>query len=182
MALVHKKSWSLRRDAHAVAPVVAEIFLVAITVMIVAVLFLSVSGLLSNPGDQPPVADITMTTIENGYLVIFSPFSKDTVWSDISILISDGIHIASFDNMSTTDMHPGSFVCKCLGNRTLGTFEVFMNVTDLAGDGHLGSGDRFTITTSGGNFKTDVSYELMLMYKPGGALITSNVFSGHHLD
>lgn len=124
------------------------------------------------------MAQITMSTIENGYLVIFSPFSKDTVWSDISILLSDGNNIAAFDNMSTVDMHRGTYVSKSLGSRTLGSLEVFMNVTDLAGDGHLSSGDRFTITTSGGNFQTDVDYELMLMYKPGGALITSQVFSG----
>jgi len=182
MVTLYKKSWTSRRDVRAVAPVMATIFLVAITVMLVAVLFLSVSGLLSNPGDQPPVAEITMRTIENGYLVIFSPFSKDTVWSDIAVILSDGREMVCFSNMSTVDMHPGTYVCKCLGNRTLGTFEVFMNVTDLAGDGHLSSGDRFTITTSGGQFQTDVDYELMLMYEPSGALITSKVFSGRNLD
>lgn len=177
-----KKSWSCRRDVNAVTPVMATIFLVSITIVLVAVLFVSVSGLLSNPGDQPPIADMTMSTIENGYLVVFSPFSRDTVWSDVGIILSDGSRMASFYNMSTVDMHPGTYVTKCLGNRTLGNFEVFMNVTDLAGDGHLSSGDRFTITTSGGMFQTNVDYELMLMYKPGGALITSKTFSGHHLD
>lgn len=160
----------------------ASIFLVAITIVLVAVLLASVSGLMSNPADQPPVAEITMSTIEDGFRFVFSPFSKDTVWSDISILLSNGNEIVSFNNMSTVDMHAGTYVTKCIGYRTLGGLNVFMNVTDLAGDGHLSSGDRFTITTSGGHFQTDVDYELMLMYKPGGALITSHMFSGHDLE
>ncbi len=179
---MHKKIWSCRRDVFAVTPVIATILLVSITVILVAVLFVSVSGLLSNPGDLPPIAEITMSNIENGYKVTFSPFSKDTVWSDIAVLISDGKTIASFSNMSTSDMHAGSLVTRSLGYRTLGNMSVFMNVTDLSGNGHLSVGDYFTITTSGGVFQTDVEYEIMLMYKPGGALITSRSFWGHHLD
>lgn len=48
-----KKSWIIRKDEKAVSPVIATILMVAITVVLAAVLYVMVTGLLTGPGGGP---------------------------------------------------------------------------------------------------------------------------------
>ena len=49
-----RKSWIIRKDEKAVSPVIATILMVAITVVLAAVLYVMVTGLLTGPGASKP--------------------------------------------------------------------------------------------------------------------------------
>ena len=174
-----KKSWVLRPDYHGVSPVIATILLVGVTVVLAATLYIMAFGFGTGTTDTPPVADISKSSVTDGLKFTFTPFSKDTVWSDVSILLSDGTETISFGNITTEDfMSDSGTVTKSLGYRDLGNLSVYMNLTDLAGNGYANQGDSFTLTTGGGAFSNAITYEVFLMYDPIGAVITSVTFQG----
>jgi hypothetical protein len=95
------------------------------------------------------------------------------------VVLTAAADTVSFTNLSTEDlMSSTGTVTKQLGYRELGSLDVYMNVTDLAGNGYVNQGDSFTLTTGGGVFSNAVTYELFIMYDPMGAVITSITFQG----
>ncbi len=174
--LARKKSWG---RAEGVSPVIATILLVGITVVLAATLYIMAFGLGGgDAGVVTPYATVTTSTSGNGFRFTFTQFSKETTWSEISILLSDGTNMVAFDNVTAEHMSGGEPVTKSLGSRNLGGLTVFMNASDLTGNGRLNAGDGFTLTTGGATFENDVSYEVSIVYKPSGSMITSKVFQG----
>jgi flagellin-like protein len=176
---IMKKTWVVRPDYNGVSPVIATILLVGITVVLAATLYILAFGFGTGTADTPPVADITKSSVENGLKFTFTPFSKETVWSDVSIVLTAGAESVSYANLTTEDlMSETGTLTKDLGYRDLGSLSVYLNVTDLAGNGYVNQGDSFTFTTGGGVFSNSVTYEVFLMYDPIGAVITSMTFQG----
>lgn len=174
-----KKVWcKRRRGVDAVSPVIATILLVGITVVLAATLYVMVFGFGLGSSNTPPVASFTKTSITNGFKFTFTSFSMDTVWGDIYIVLSDGTNSVSFDNITTESLTTGVTVLKSFGSRTLDSLTVFINVTDLAGNGYVNQGDSFTLTTSGGVFSNAVPYEAFLMHGPTSSKIFSMPFLG----
>ena len=174
-----KMSWTLRSDYGGVSPVIATILLVGVTVVLAATLYIMAFGFGTGTTDAPPVADFTKSSVENGLKFTFTPFSRDTVWSDVSFVLTVGDESVSFVNVTTEDMMSDSgTVTKNLGYRDLGNLSIYMNVTDLAGNGYVNQGDSFTLTTGGGAFSNQVTYEVFLMYDQIGAVIVSMTFQG----
>ncbi|HII40080.1 MAG TPA: type IV pilin, partial [Thermoplasmata archaeon] len=58
----------IRKDEQAVSPVIATILMVAITVVLAAVLYVMVSGLIGNPGagSKPTVSLTQFNKLANG--------------------------------------------------------------------------------------------------------------------
>ena len=105
--------------------------------------------------------------MENGLKFTFTSFSKDTTWGDISFVLTAGADSVSFANITTEDlMSDSGTVTKSVGYRDLGNLSVYMNVTDLAGNGYVNQGDSFTLTTGGGAFSNALTYEIFVMYDP----------------
>lgn len=52
---------AIRRDSAAVSPVIATILMVAITVVLAAVLYVMVTGLIQNPGQTPQQIGVNVT-------------------------------------------------------------------------------------------------------------------------
>ena len=174
-----KRSWTLRPDYNGVSPVIATILLVGITVVLAATLYIMAFGFGTGTTDTPPVADITKSTVDNGLKFTFTPFSKETVWSDVSVVLTGETDTISFTNLTTDDLLSDSgTVTKQLGYWELGSLDVYMNVTDLAGNGYVNQGDSFTLTTGGGVFSNAITYEVFIMYDPIGAVISSMTFQG----
>lgn len=178
---MHKMSWSTRRDSDAVSPVIATILMVAITVVLAATLYVMVFGFGANT-DTPPLADVTKSSVQGGFRFTFTPFSRDTTWDNIAIVLTTDTDAISFNNTTTLSMTTTSgtvmTVSHCDGSRNLGTLKVWMNATDLAGNGYVNQGDYITITTSGGSFSKTITYSIFLIYKPSGDTITSQSFLG----
>lgn len=176
---MNKKCWSLRHNAEGVSPVIATILLVGITVVLAATLYVMVFGFGNNSTNTPPVASFTKQSITHGFKFTLTPFSRDTVWGDLFIILTDGSgHTVTFDNMTTQSLSTGSPVTISFGGRLLGSLTVFMNVTDQAGNGYANQGDSFSITASGGNFSNSVTYEIFLMHSPSESQIKSMQFLG----
>ncbi len=174
-----KKSWTLRPDYCGVSPVIATILLVGVTVVLAATLYIMAFGFGTGTTDTPPVADITKSSVPNGFKFTFTPFSKDTTWSDISFVLTAGAEAISFVNFTTEDfMSESGTLTKELPCQTLGNLSVYMNVTDLVGNGYVNQGDSFTLTTGGGAFSNAITYEVFLIYDPIGAVISSETFLG----
>lgn len=173
------KGMSSRRDSEGVSPVIATILLVAITVVLAATLYYMVIGF---GGDSvstiPPVGDFVMEGVPHGMKFTFTPFSRDIFWGDISIVISDGTNLTSFKNITTSALHTGEPVTASYGSQPFTSFTVFMNATDFTGNGYINGGDSFTLTSGGGNFANNITYEVSVIYTPSGAKIVSDTFQG----
>ena len=168
-----------RRDSEGVSPVIATILLVAITVVLAATLYYMVLGFGGDTGSNvPPAGDFVMDPIADGEEFTFIQFSKETVWSEISIIISDGNNITSFTNISTEDLRTGQTVMVQYGYKQLGALTVFLNVTDLVGNGYVNGGDSFTLTVGSGQFANNVTYEVTVIHNSSDSRIVSHTFQG----
>lgn len=178
---MRKMSWLVRNESEAVSPVIATILLVGITVVLAATLYVMVFGFGANT-NTPPVANITKTSVSGGFKFIFTPFSKETTWDKLAIVLTDDSNAISFDNTTTASMLSNSStmmtVTHCDGSRVLGALTVWMNATDLAGNGFVNQGDSVTLTAASGQFSKSTSYTINLVYKPTGDTIISQTFQG----
>ena len=59
----------IRKDESAVSPVIATILMVAITVVLAAVLYVMVSGLLTGPGNAPQVIGISRADTSTSWVL-----------------------------------------------------------------------------------------------------------------
>ena len=173
-----KKS-SEGKDLDGVSPVIATILLVAITVVLAATLYYMVIGFGGDTSSNiPPVGDFVMDTTPNGMKFTFTQFSRDTVWGDISIILSDGTNLTTYNNITTQAMATGDPVVVQFGSLALGSLTVFLNITDMVGNGYVNGGDYFTLTTSGGTFSNIVTYEVTIIHNPSDSRIVTDTFQG----
>ena len=174
-----RKAWAMGRDSRGGAPVIGTILLVGITVVLAATLYIMAFGIGIGQTNTPPVATVTKDAFGTGVKFTFTPVSRDTVCGDVSIVLADGTNTISFENISTESMASGGgTVTKSFGSRALGTIDIFLNITDLTGNGYVNGGDYFTFLTSGGNFSNTVTYTLYVMHNPTAAVICSQNFQG----
>jgi len=59
----------IRKDENAVSPVIATILMVAITVVLAAVLYVMVSGLLTGPGNAPQLIGVSRDDTGSNYVL-----------------------------------------------------------------------------------------------------------------
>jgi flagellin-like protein len=176
---MRKKSRLARRKCEAVSPVIATILLVAITVILAATLYVVIFGFGGTAANRAPVGQITRSSIPNGYKFTFTPVIPETTWSDVYVMLYAGNKSIVFDNLTTSGLASRSgLTTENLGGRTLGNMTVFMNVTDLVGNGRIDQGDSFTLTRSGGVFSNLVDYEVILMHRPSASQIFDAGFRG----
>ena len=107
----------IRKDEQAVSPVIATILMVAITVVLAAVLYVMVSGLLVGPGGGPramAVDRIRSTDGTNWVLTIISaPSGLTTSLTSVTIQKPDGtsnLTTTSFANLNVAPYEGGQFV------------------------------------------------------------------------
>lgn len=178
---MRKMSWLVRSESEAVSPVIATILLVAITVVLAATLYVMVFGFGTNT-NTPPAASFTKESVPGGFEFTFTPFSKETTWDQITIVLTDESDAISFTNTTTASMSSQSgtttTVTHSVGSRVLGALTIWMNATDLAGNGYVNQGDSVTLTATGGLFSKSTTYTISLLYKSTGDTIVSQSFTG----
>jgi hypothetical protein len=153
--------------------------MVAVTVLLVAALYVMVFGLTGTASNKAPVGRFTPLPVAGGYKLSFTPFIPATRWSDVYILVLAGGQSAAFTNISTADLSSSTApVTKHLGGQPLGNITVFMNVTDLAGNGRVDGGDSFTLTTGGGMFSSALDYQVIMMHRPSSTQIYATSIQG----
>ncbi len=151
---------NIRRNEKAVSPVIATILMVAITVVLAAVLYVMVSGLIGTGTTGTPNVEMMTDPTPEGYELEFAKPSrsetlssykvsvtKDGVaWSGMPVLLSDGMKIEN----------------------TGGAGE-WLNFTDVIGEGDLTAGDFFTLE----KLASGSSYEVAIFWAASNDKITS---------
>jgi len=84
-----KKLWLIRKDEEAVSPVIATILMVAITVVLAAVLYVMVSGLLSGPGTVAKTIGINKTTAGGNHSLLVSSTPSGLTLDSVKLTIKD---------------------------------------------------------------------------------------------
>ena len=142
-----KRAWIIRRNEKAVSPVIATILMVAITVVLAAVLYVMVSGLIGGTTASEPNVQAAQAESQGG-----------DVWKIDIAGVSESKDINSFKAIVLKD----GAVWKTLD--PLGTGSVAnITFTDLGGEGKLTSGDYFLVDCESG-----ASYELNVAWRDSG--------------
>ncbi len=174
-----KKIWAIRKDAEAVSPVIATILMVAITVVLAAVLYVMVLG-FGGTTSQTPTSSITKSSVTYGVKYTFAPMSKDTPWSDVTILLQDQSGNTATWSPATTDLDNATTAKKPFAAVALGSItNVWCNITDLAGNGYVNQGDFVTFQTGSVSiFSSAITYTVTVMHDPSSAEICHASFNG----
>ncbi len=152
-----KRSWIVRMDEKAVSPVIATILMVAITVVLAAVLYVMVTGLIGGGASSPPAMSLGVPS-PTGTSYQIKVDSVDRVVTLASYTVQLQNLSASGANMcgSTPVTLAAGNVCTS-GGMTL-------SYTDTNGDGKFSGGDYFTLSQVG----TGMSYKFFLFWKTSG--------------
>src|SRR5713226_3446006 len=81
----------IRKDERAVSPVIATILMVAITVVLAAVLYVMVSGLITGPGAQKPLVTFSGVTKVNAVTWTFTVASAQPMVAVSNYKVNFGI-------------------------------------------------------------------------------------------
>jgi flagellin-like protein len=161
-----KKLWAIRKDHEAVSPVIATILMVAITVVLAAVLYVMVSGLLGGGSTTRPY--ITFGAVTPGgsgtnlteYWTI-ADSNPPNAYSAYKIqVLKDGNPLAATAQTITQNIWI-----------TFGTIKV--KVTDVGGEGKLTGGDRFDVV----GMTTGSTYVLSLIWAADGAELQTKTWT-----
>ena len=126
-----------------------------------------------------PTMDISRSNLPAGAGKNFT-CSEPTLalnWNQITVYLTDGTVTVNW-LLSTAGLNSGSLNMSEFGTRNVGTLVVFLNVTDMAGNGSVSNGDFFTFSTSNGRFNPARSYVVTLVYKPTLDVIAQSTFVG----
>ena len=122
-----------RKSEEAVAPVIATILMVAITVVLSAVLYAMVGGLV--PDDQDPVVFITATVVgsdKNWTVEVIDVSGGPIATSDVRILVTKGDSDTGLKSTLVSDMDSG-------------TYHNGVRFIEATTEGYINVGDRFTL-------------------------------------
>jgi len=175
MALSPPRRW----NRTAVSPVLGTILLVAITIVLVAIIYSMVSGFWGKPLNTPQGIITQVQQIDGGRKFLLSSMTSETIWSDVKFLLDLNGTLAdatpSTANYTSTKT-PGGSVNVFIGKPTLGGEELVFRISDSAADGRINLGDWFTITAADGAMARG-NYVIHLVYIPTGEQILEREFS-----
>jgi len=177
-----KKNWAFRKDAEAVSPVIATILMVAITVVLAAVLYVMVLGFGGNT-DVTPTTSMTKTSITAGYQFAPTTPTETAAWGDVTIVLEAvGYTPISWSNATTallTSAAGAPMVWHYGSAKTLSGVSVWLNITDVGGNGQVNGGDYISITYGGATaWVSGVTYTVKMIYEPSDSQMGSATFVG----
>jgi flagellin-like protein len=145
------------RDLEGVSPVIAVILMVAITVVLTAVLYMMLTGLMFEPGTVPPHGTVTHYNKVNSTAdeVYFGQYSPPVKFSEFRVRMEIG---QTKENYDWSDAQ-GTYV-NAVGNYTIA-------VDDFSGDGKISRGDKLIIN----GLSLDSSYTIKMVHIASGAVV-----------
>ncbi len=162
----------IRKDEEAVSPVIATILMVAITVVLAAVLYVMVSGLIGGPTTSKPVVSFTTgVPVTNGEQLTIASASQQVGPANYKVNLQVNSTAGSAVAMPLTG---GSSVTVTVGAPISTSFTVTW--TDIGGEKTLNGGDSFTVTHAAPGMPAASSYTFYLLWSDGSQ-ITSTTFS-----
>src|SRR5437870_5360024 len=152
----------IRKDEAAVSPVIATILMVAITVVLAAVLYVMVSGLITPVGGNKPLVTFSPVTKVNAVTWTFSVASAQpsVAQSNYKVNFGIGTNTGTVANMGAN----GANVTVTVTGATPAS--VGVKWTDLGGTGTVKGGDIITIAFPSAP-ATSTSLTFYLLYSDG---------------
>lgn len=123
-----------------------------------------------------PTTQLVKSTIINGVKLTFGAVSEATPWSNVTILISDGANTAAWTNITSEDLTGGAGTRHNYASVMLGSLIVWLNITDLSGNGYLNNGDYMSLTAN--SFASTTTYTVTVIFEPTACEMTHINFSG----
>lgn len=154
-----RKSWIIRKDEKAVSPVIATILMVAITVVLAAVLYVMVTGLLSGPGPTRPQITVAQPeAVTNGFSFSIAGASQTKANSNYKVNFLD-------NTAASTVLPLAASMSFVVGGNTW-----TVAYTDVDGGVTLTPGDLFTATRTGGTV-VGHAYHVLIFWSDGAQLV-----------
>src|SRR5213079_2161742 len=154
----------IRKDETAVSPVIATILMVAITVVLAAVLYVMVSGLITPVGGNKPLVTFSAVTQSSGNATIAVAGASQSVSpSNYKVNLQVGSNTGSAVAMPTTG---GLFA-----TMTINSVVYRIYWTDSGGEKTVNPGDNFRVT--GNNLPLSpaaTSYTFYLLWSDGSSI------------
>ncbi len=173
-----KKSWAVRKNVEGVSPIIGTILMVTITVVLVAVLLVMVQGFGGNNA-TPGLLVLSKSTVQYGYRIYLTDPTSSVSWGDVMVQLSNANGAVAWTNLTTEDLtstvHPTTWGYG--SGMALDNLHVFLNITDIAGNGRINQGDFLTFTTyPAPTFDPSGTYTVTLVDTlTGGALLSTNL-------
>jgi len=166
----------IRKDERAVSPVIATILMVAITVVLAAVLYVMVSGLITPVGGNKPLVTFSSASKVNAVTWTFSAVdqsagnatigvagaSQSVSPSNYKVNLQVGTSTGSAVAMPTTG---GQFVSMTIGTTT---YRIYW--TDIGGEKTVNPGDQFRVTGNNVALPGATSYTFYLLWSDGSSI------------
>ncbi len=163
----------IRKDEEAVSPVIATILMVAITVVLAAVLYVMVSGLIGGPStSKPTVAFATPAPLGIGEQVTVASASQAVGPANYKLNFAAGSTTGVAAAMPTTG---GGFVVL-----TVGAAFYRVNWTDIGGEKTVNGGDSFVVTqtnaagTTYSAMPAATQFTFYLLWSDGSQITSAN--------
>ena len=149
-----KRAWIIRRDEEAVSPVIATILMVAITVVLAAVLYVMVTGVIPpEAGVDPRVTFGSPASIDGNWKISVDGTDRSESISNYKVLVMNG----------TTVVIAATGLENCVSSACTGG-GLSLQFTDIQADSKLNVGDFFLL--SGTDSTSD--YTITLLWKQSG--------------
>lgn len=160
-----RRSWSI-------------VIAIAVSAMLLLVFILIA---LDHPNGTLTISPTRKKAIPYGFEFDLTGPSSHVSWTDVTIQLSSGIDTISWSNLTAEDLNSNEMNATWhYGHpQILGPMSVWLNVTDLAGNGCVDTGDHVSFTTSSSaRFLTNTTYTIVLLYEPTGGSMLDIDFTG----
>jgi len=159
--------------------IVLGVICIVAEVGLVILLYVLTFGYTSDNDSTTPSALLSRTIIANGKKFTVTAVTTSPTWSDVEILLSDGVSMVQWSPSSIHLSDAGSYSTERFAPVLLGAITVFCNVTDLSGNGRFDFGDYFTLTTGSAEpFSTGTIYVVTLLHEPTAGKMYDGIFAG----
>ena len=165
----------IRKDEQAVSPVIATILMVAITVVLAAVLYVMVSGLIGGTTtSSKPAVTLTISKTSNGADILVAGIQPTAAPSNFKVNL-ENVGSASFGAAIAMPTVSNTNVTVTVPT-TSGTL-FYITWQNPGGSGTLSQGDHFVVKHPGsatGSYTTGTTYSFLLIWSDGSTLTSIN--------
>ncbi|MGI0148582.1 MAG: archaellin/type IV pilin N-terminal domain-containing protein [Thermoplasmata archaeon] len=152
----------IRKDEAAVSPVIATILMVAITVVLAAVLYVMVSGLITPVGGNKPLVTFSSVSQDGNATIGVAGASQSVAPGNYRVNLVVGTITGAAIAMPTTG---GNFVNVVVSGAT---YRVYW--TDIGGELTVNAGDNFRVTRAGLPLPAATSFTFHLLWSDGSSI------------
>ncbi len=159
----------IRKDEQAVSPVIATILMVAITVVLAAVLYVMVSGLIGGTTtSSKPAVTLTVSKTSTGADILVAGIQPTAAPSNFKVNIEN----VTTTVFGTAAAMPTSSGGSATVNLAGGSFSITWQ--NPGGSGTVSQGDHFVISHVTGSYTSGTTYSFLLIWSDGSTLTSIN--------